>query len=91
MVIGSDGLWDVMSSGDVVGFVNEFLPKDVNDKDTVLTEARSGVAEALVNEARCRWEENNKNKKNSSKVGDVPYLKYEVDDISAVIAFFEYK
>ena len=25
MVIGSDGLWDVMSSGDVVGFVNEFL------------------------------------------------------------------
>lgn len=35
MVIGSDGLWDVMSSGDVVGFVNEFLPKDDGkDKDT---------------------------------------------------------
>ena len=28
MVIGSDGLWDVMSSGDVVGFVNDFLPKE---------------------------------------------------------------
>lgn len=38
-----------------------------------------------------RWDENNKSKKNSSKIGDLPYLKFGCDDISAVIAFIYYK
>ena len=32
----------------------------------------------------------NKNKKNSSKIGDLPYLKFGCDDITAVVAFFTF-
>ena len=52
MVIGSDGVWDVMSSAEVCGFVLKHEPKE-------------NVAEALVNcliyekvgECRSRWDE----------------------------------
>lgn len=77
IVIGSDGIWDVMTSGEVCGFVDAYEPKDQ-------------AAVALVLEARSRWDEQNKNKKNSSKIGDVPYLKYGCDDITAVIALFQF-
>lgn len=66
-----------MTSGEVCGFVDAYEPKDQ-------------AAQALVQEARSRWDEQNKNKKNSSKIGDVPYLKYGCDDITAVVALFQF-
>ena len=81
IVIGSDGIWDVMSSAAVVGFVKHGLLN--NKKET--------IAEELVNEARSRWNEQNANKsKKTGGISDVPYSKYGIDDITAVIAFFEY-
>lgn len=64
-----------MSSAEVCGFVNQY------DQD------RENVATSLVNECKLRWEENNRNKKNTSKIGDLPYLKYGRDDISVVVAY----
>jgi len=48
------------------------------------------VASALVVECRNRWDEMNKNKKNSSKIGDLPYLKFGCDDITVVVAYLEF-
>lgn len=50
-MIASDGIWDVMSSAEVVGFI---LHQNGEIKDS---------AEKLVKEARSRWEENTRNKK----------------------------
>jgi integrin-linked kinase-associated serine/threonine phosphatase 2C len=44
------------------------------------------VGEALVMECRARWEELNRSKKSNSKIGDLPYLKFGCDDITAVVA-----
>lgn len=78
IVIGSDGLWDVMSSAEVVGFVAQ-------------RESRDKVAEALVMEARSRWDELNRNKKkNMIAIGDVPYWKFGCDDITAVVAYITF-
>ena len=41
-------------------------------------------------ECRSRWDEMNKTKKNNSKIGDLPYLKFGCDDITAVVAFFTF-
>ena len=46
---------------------------------------------SLVNECKARWEENNRNKKNASKIGDLPYLKFGRDDISVVVAYLDFK
>jgi integrin-linked kinase-associated serine/threonine phosphatase 2C len=67
-----------MSSAEVCGFVAQHSD-------------RESVAAALVNECKARWEENNRNKKNTSKIGDLPYLKYGRDDISVVVAFLEFE
>ncbi len=79
IVIGSDGLWDVMGSTEVVGFILQYSGKE-------------GVAEALVSEARSRWEENGKIKKRTIDIGigDVPYVKFGCDDISAVVAYLTF-
>ena len=82
IVIGSDGIWDVMSSAEVTGFLHQHI--DGNEA------AREGAAEALVLEARSRWEDMNKNKKKNAGIGDVPYLKFGCDDITAVIAFLTF-
>ncbi|EAS07106.2 protein phosphatase 2C containing protein (macronuclear) [Tetrahymena thermophila SB210] len=93
IVIGSDGVWDVMSSAEVVGFVLQYQPPaqnekfDKNDKDNANQE---NVASALVAECRARWDDMNKNKKNSSKIGDLPYLKFGCDDITCVVAYLEF-
>jgi integrin-linked kinase-associated serine/threonine phosphatase 2C len=71
-----------MNSAEVIGFVNHFCaghPQEVEK-----------VAESLVAECRSRWDEMNKSKKNSSKIGDLPYLKFGCDDITAVVSFFTY-
>jgi integrin-linked kinase-associated serine/threonine phosphatase 2C len=66
-----------MSSAEVCGFVEQH-------------ENKENVAEALVMECRNRWDDMNKNKKSSSKVGDVPYLKFGCDDITAVVALLHF-
>lgn len=92
-MIGSDGVWDVMQSAEVVGFVQQYQPPPQeervykNDKDNANVET---VASALVAECRNRWDEMNKNKKNSSKIGDLPYLKFGCDDITCVVAYLEF-
>lgn len=87
IVIGSDGVWDVMQSAEVVGFVNQYVaPVRENERDN----NAETVASALVQECRNRWDEMNKNKKNSSKIGDLPYLKFGCDDISCVVAYLEF-
>lgn len=75
-MIGSDGIFDVMNSAEVCGFIEQ-------------CESKEKVAELLVNECRFRWDESNKNKKNNSKIGDLPYTKFGCDDITAVVAFIE--
>jgi len=84
IVIGSDGIWDVMTSAEVVGFVNNLI--NINEA------ARETAADQLVAEARSRWEEMNKNKKKNSGIGigDLPYLKFGCDDITAVICFLHF-
>jgi integrin-linked kinase-associated serine/threonine phosphatase 2C len=67
-----------MTSAEVCGFIDQH-----DDRDS--------TASALVNECKARWEENNRNKKNASKIGDLPYLKFGRDDISVVIAYLEFK
>lgn len=32
----------------------------------------------------------NKTKKNNSKIGDLPYLKFGCDDITCVVAYFQF-
>lgn len=74
-----------MSSAEVCGFILKHEPKE-------------SVAEALVlfrlifqvGECRARWDEMNKQKKTNSKIGDLPYLKFGCDDITAVVAYFTF-
>jgi len=79
IVMGSDGLWDVMNSAEVVGFILQH-------------EQRESIAEAIVAEARSRWEEMNRSKKKNAGIGigDVPYLKFGCDDITAVVAYLNF-
>jgi serine/threonine protein phosphatase PrpC len=92
-VIASDGVWDAMSSTEVVGFI---MDKMETKKEV--------TCKMLVEECRNRWEllnlykqrylvelyqskesseSNNKNKDNIQNVLDI-------DDISAVVHFFNY-
>jgi integrin-linked kinase-associated serine/threonine phosphatase 2C len=43
-----------------------------------------------VAECRNRWEELNKQKRGNSKIGDLPYLKFGCDDITAVVAYLTF-
>ena len=57
IVIGSDGIWDVMNSGETSGFVREhkYLIKKHPDKPDI-------VAEALVKCCKDKWDELNASK-----------------------------
>lgn len=74
IVIASDGIWDVMNSAEVVGFVLQCPGQD-------------SAAEMLVKEARQRWVDLNKAKKVNNKIGDYPTARRGIDDITVVIAF----
>ncbi len=78
IVIASDGIWDVMSSAEVVGFI-------LNHEDEWFN--ANVVAEKLSMEARKRWENFIDKKNFSNKVGDLPTARNGIDDITAVIAF----
>jgi integrin-linked kinase-associated serine/threonine phosphatase 2C len=93
IVLASDGVWDAMSSPEVVGFI---LDKMKNKKEN--------ACKMLVEECRNRWELLNiykqryfselygsmytskSRKKNKENVQD--YL--DIDDISAIVHFFNY-
>jgi hypothetical protein len=94
IVIGSDGIWDVMNSSEVVGFI---FTKSENGKDR--------IADEIVDECRIRWEVINKysqkieNEKSlnlmkndinsTNKTNSINKSKMMViDDITAVIYFF---
>ena len=101
IIIGSDGVWDVMSSPEVVGYVFEKIEKEI-------TWQRQRIVEELVQECRNRWELINIYKekiileKMSSKekekeggqnkdgggVANRPQIRQNIDDITAVICFF---
>ena len=93
IVIGSDGIWDVMSSAEVVGYVFEKIEKEI-------TWARQRIVEELVHECRNRWELINIYKekllleklsiKEENKVSTSvrPQIKQNIDDITGVICFF---
>jgi integrin-linked kinase-associated serine/threonine phosphatase 2C len=66
-----------MSSAEACGFV-------------LRHEGRDTVSDALVAECRARWDEMNKSKKSTSKIGDIPYLKFGCDDITAVVAYLTF-
>jgi integrin-linked kinase-associated serine/threonine phosphatase 2C len=77
IVIASDGVWDVMNSAEVVGFI---LQADENENP----------AEALVKEARGRWVALNKAKKVNNKIGDYPSARRGIDDITVVIGVLSF-
>jgi integrin-linked kinase-associated serine/threonine phosphatase 2C len=91
IIIGSDGIWDVMNSAEVVGFIFEKI-----EKEPLWTRQR--IVEELVSECRYRWEQINMYKErvlfertmedvklaSNTKLG----VKKNIDDITAVICFF---
>jgi integrin-linked kinase-associated serine/threonine phosphatase 2C len=79
VVIATDGLWDVMTSTEVVSFILR------------LGEDRAQAAKLLVVEARNIWYELNRIKKTEAKISDTPEIRYGIDDISAIIIFFSYE
>lgn len=81
IVLASDGVWDVMSSAEVVGFI---LRQELDWTNG------NQVAERLCFEARSRWENFIEKKTFSNKVGDFPTAKNGIDDITCIIAFLNF-
>ncbi len=92
VVIASDGVWDAMTSPEVVGLIFEFVE-----------EKKDKACKFLVDEARKRWEILNlykqkyvqdmmKEKKGDNKMSkENSQLVMDIDDISAIILFFNYE
>lgn len=88
IVIGSDGIWDVMNSAEVIGYIFEKTSEATKDK----------IAENVVNECRNRWEvinlykvklhnEKIQQKDNEkAKLHSQPF--FSIDDISSVVCYF---
>lgn len=92
IIIGSDGIWDVMNSAEVVGYIFEKLEKET-------TWPRQKIVEELVNECRNRWELINIYKekiliekitaRDENKTGaGRPPMRQNIDDITGIICFF---
>jgi integrin-linked kinase-associated serine/threonine phosphatase 2C len=82
IVVASDGVWDVMTSAEVVGFILKHKDDWINQDD---------VANKLCTEARRRWESSIEKKNFSNKIGDFPTARNGVDDITCVIAFLDFE
>lgn len=82
VVLASDGVWDVMSSAEVVGFILK------HEADWFI---EGIVGEKLCLEARSRWENYIEKKTFSNKVGDFPTAKNGIDDITCIIGFFDFE
>lgn len=91
IVIASDGVWDVMNSSEVVGFI---FDKEKSSKEK--------IAEELVNECRVRWEKvndykkrllelkykDNEKKRGNLLIGSNSNQMFSIDDISVMICVF---
>ena len=88
IVIGSDGIWDSMSSCEVVGFIFQKME----------TESKEICSRLLAEECRNRWEVLNLFKKkylmeiNSGKDGEIKdknaqHNNFDIDDITCIIDF----
>jgi serine/threonine protein phosphatase PrpC len=78
IVIASDGVWDVMKSAEVVGYILKHP-----DRET--------AAEGLVKEARGRWVKYNQQKRWRNNISDYVTARTGIDDITVVIAYMKYK
>lgn len=96
VVIGSDGIWDVMNSAEVVGYIFEKI--DIF--------GRERVTENLVTECRSRWEvvnlfkqkqqneknnqtnKDDKNMNSTTRVNANTQQIFTIDDITSIIAYF---
>jgi integrin-linked kinase-associated serine/threonine phosphatase 2C len=93
VVIGSDGIWDVMNSAEAVGLVFEKIQENP-------TQNKDKVSESLVVECRNRWEVinmykqkllNDKNNKDGNQAKSTTQnimSNFTIDDITAVICYF---
>ena len=88
IVIGSDGIWDAMSSCEVVGFVFQKME----------TENKDNCSRLLAEECRNRWEvlnlfkqkyimEINSNKDGEMKDKNAQHNNFDIDDITCIIDF----
>lgn len=77
IIIASDGLWNVMSSSEVVNYLLKYPPVD-------------STANELVAKARERWVRNNKKKLWSNVISDYPTARMGIDDITVVIAYLTF-
>jgi hypothetical protein len=69
-----------MSSAEVVGYIIQ-----LNQWDKI-----EDTAEKLAREARSRWQELNKVKKNNNKIGDYPSARHGIDDITVIILYLDF-
>ena len=97
VVIGSDGIWDLMNSSEVVGFIFNAIEENKTKKEK--------IAEELVKECRNRWELLNllkqkyyselmlvKERSNTgNKKKNFSQNTFDIDDISSVIFFINFK
>lgn len=81
IVLASDGLWEVMSSAEAVGFV-------LHNKES--WENENKVSQMLAKEARQRWEQLNNQNAVNNQISDFPTAKEGVDDISVVVIFLKF-
>lgn len=81
-VVGSDGIFDVMNSDEVISFVMRLKDKE-------------NAAKLLVKEARSRWQDLNLCKSTGGSKGenkiDFPSIKSGIDDITAIVFFLEFE
>lgn len=77
VVLGSDGIFDVMKCTEVVSYV-------------IRCEDKENAAKYLAKEARSRWQDLNLCKKTKTKIADLPGAKSGIDDITAIVLFFDF-
>ena len=79
VVIATDGIWEVLTSSEVVAFI------------LTLGQEREQAARLLVSEAREIWQHLNRCKKTQSRISDLPGAKSSIDDISCIVLFFSFE
>ena len=79
VVIATDGIWEVMSSAEVVAYI------------LTLGADREQAAKQLVSEARDIWQSLNRCKKTVSRISDLPGARSSIDDISCIVLFFNFE
>ena len=86
IVCASDGIWDVMTSAEVVGFILKREDQWFKDPSNP-----HKIADELCTEARNRWEDSNGKQGFANEIGDFPTARHGIDDVTCVIAFFNFE